>query len=129
MKWVPIPPHLLSDPTVQFLMNSRKSGLELAMDANKTLRRYVAEHDPGSAQTMLQSLTPTQAKVLDFIVKQYREAGSSPTSSEIKEKMGWSSNNSAVMSINALIKKGYIQKQRGKWRSLIPVFNSKRKKI
>ena len=129
LDWVHVPEHMLADPSIQFLVKARSVSAETVVSANNTLKRMIAENDPGAAQAMLQSLTPTQSKVLDYIVKQYKGAGMSPTSDEIRNQMGWSSNNSAVMAINALIKKGYVQKERGKWRSVIPVFNSKRKKV
>ena len=58
----------------------------------------------------MQNLTPKQAQVLEFIESYQMQHGKSPTLKEIRGFLGVSSDNSVLKHLNALIKKGFIQK-------------------
>lgn len=58
------------------------------------------------------SLTDKQKKVLEFIQRQITDRGHSPTIREIGEKFGIQSTNGVRTHINALIKKGYLKKEK-----------------
>lgn len=60
--------------------------------------------------TMVDGLTGRQQEVLDFIEAYQLEHGSSPTLREIREHLDVSSDNSVLKHLNALVKKGYIEK-------------------
>ncbi len=57
-------------------------------------------------------LTEKQAKVLQFIKDQVANHGSSPTIREIGRFMGISSTNGVRLHLTALLKKGYLKKQK-----------------
>lgn len=59
---------------------------------------------------MVRELTDKQKAVLDFIESHQFEFGRSPTLREIREYLEVSSDNSVLKHINALVKKGLIQK-------------------
>ncbi|MBP7819290.1 repressor LexA [Candidatus Gracilibacteria bacterium] len=59
---------------------------------------------------MVKELTDKQKAVLDFIESHQFEFGRSPTLREIREYLEVSSDNSVLKHINALVKKGLIQK-------------------
>jgi hypothetical protein len=127
--WFNVPDELLTDPVVKFLAKERVRAAETVREADDTLRRYVLRNAQEVPEEMLPTLTPLQAKTLDFIVKCYKSTGQSPTSQEIADRMGWSALNSAVNAVKTLCRKGYLHKTKGKWRSLVPLFNSKRERI
>ena len=58
------------------------------------------------------SLTNKQNKVLEFIQHQIMDRGHSPTIREIGEKFGIQSTNGVRTHLNALIKKGYLKKEK-----------------
>ena len=58
------------------------------------------------------SLTDKQKKVLEFIQRQITDRGHSPTIREIGEKFGIQSTNGVRTHLNALIKKGYLKKEK-----------------
>jgi len=58
----------------------------------------------------MKELTEKQKQVLDFIEEYQLNNGSSPTIREIREFMGVASDNSVLKHLNALEKKGFIEK-------------------
>ncbi|MFH2049485.1 MAG: transcriptional repressor LexA [bacterium] len=58
------------------------------------------------------SLTEKQKAVLEFIQQQITDRGNSPTIREIGEKFGIQSTNGVRTHLTALIKKGYLKKER-----------------
>jgi hypothetical protein len=132
LAWFDVPTALMNDPTVKFLMDQRKQGMKTMQDADIALRDFVHKNlntESADFARLLEGLTPLQAKVLDYICVQYRMNGMSPTASEVSEYMKTKSVNSAVVIIQSLCRKGYLKKHKGKWRSLVPLFNSKRQRI
>ena len=59
---------------------------------------------------MAETLTEKQEALLAFIEEYQMEHGSSPTTREMKEYFGVSSDNSILKQLKALQEKGYIQK-------------------
>lgn len=57
----------------------------------------------------MNSLTPTQCKILAYIVSQIAERGLPPTHREISNVFGWTSNAAAAHHLLALEKKGFIR--------------------
>lgn len=66
----------------------------------------------------MNELTERQAEVLSFIANKSAEEGMPPTVAEITEHFGWSSQNSAHLHIDALVRKGWLLRKRGKNRSI-----------
>lgn len=66
----------------------------------------------------MNDLTERQSEVLAFIANASAQKGSPPTVVEIAEHFGWSSQNSAKVHIDALIRKGWLLRDRGKNRSI-----------
>lgn len=128
-QWFQVPAELHVDPIIKFLLDERKRAAETVRRSDEALKSYVLRNASTVPEDILPTLTKLQAKSLDFIVKCYKSTGQSPTSNEIMEHMGWSANNSAVNAIKALCRKGYLHKTKGKWRSLVPLFNSKRERV
>ncbi|MBI4920078.1 repressor LexA [Candidatus Azambacteria bacterium] len=67
---------------------------------------------------VIKEITPKQKKVLEFIYDSVFNEGFPPTLSDLKEKMGVSSNQSALNFLNALEKKGFIKRREGQARSI-----------
>lgn len=61
---------------------------------------------------MKENLTDRQKAVFEFIQRQITDRGHSPTIREIGEKFGITSTNGVRTHLNALIKKGYLKKER-----------------
>jgi len=59
-----------------------------------------------------ENLTDRQKAVFEFIQRQITDRGHSPTIREIGEKIGINSTNGVRTHLNALIKKGYLKKER-----------------
>jgi repressor LexA len=66
-----------------------------------------------------QMLTDRQKKVLDFIQREQREKGVTPSTREIQSHFRFASQTSVMQYIAALEKKGFLQRQAGKARALI----------
>src|ERR1043166_5802794 len=64
-------------------------------------------------------LTERQKKVLDFIQREQREKGFTPSTREIQNHFRFASQTSVMQYITALEKKGFLQRQAGKARALI----------
>lgn len=64
-------------------------------------------------------LTRRQQQVLDFIREQQRMSGVVPSMREIKEHFGFASETAAVGHVQALERKGVLQRQPGKRRALV----------
>ncbi|HST30215.1 MAG TPA: transcriptional repressor LexA [Chthoniobacterales bacterium] len=64
-------------------------------------------------------LTDRQKKVLDFIQREQREKGVTPSTREIQSHFRFASQTSVMQYIAALEKKGLLQRQAGKARTLI----------
>ncbi|HUE41488.1 MAG TPA: transcriptional repressor LexA [Chthoniobacterales bacterium] len=64
-------------------------------------------------------LTDRQKKVLDFIQREQREKGVTPSTREIQSHFRFASQTSVMQYIAALEKKGFLQRQAGKARTLI----------
>jgi repressor LexA len=64
-------------------------------------------------------LTDRQKKVLDFIQREQREKGVTPSTREIQSHFRFASQTSVMQYIAALEKKGFLQRQPGKARTLI----------
>lgn len=117
------------DPLVQFFSKKRREAIRTIAESEEAMRTYLLNKSK-SATELLPSLTAKQAEVLDYIATAYVTEGASPTLAEIAHAMGWCSLNSAVTNINALVKKGYLMKTGGgTWRSIVPVFDSKKNRI
>jgi len=65
-------------------------------------------------------LTQKQRKVLDFISQFIQKTGTSPTFREIMAHFGFASLKSVAGHIDALVKKGFLKKEKRKFRSLMP---------
>ena len=128
--WTVVPDRLLdSDRTLQFLVKERLQSKKSMENADIAIRDYMLKNLPVPSDDMLPGLTDGQRDVLDFIIGCYSGDGVAPTTREISISMGWKSQTSAVSAINALIRKGYLFKAAHQWRSLIPLFNTKRERI
>ncbi len=64
-------------------------------------------------------LTTRQQQVMDFLREEHRKTGIMPSTREIQEHFGFSSQTAAVSHLAALEKKGVIQKLAGKARALM----------
>jgi len=64
-------------------------------------------------------LTDRQRKVLDFIQREQRDKGVTPSTREIQSHFRFASQTSVMQYITALEKKGFLQRQAGKARALI----------
>src|SRR5215472_8077048 len=64
-------------------------------------------------------LTERQRKVLDFIQREQRERGLTPSTREIQSHFRFASQTSVMQYIAALEKKGFLQRHAGKARALI----------
>jgi repressor LexA len=64
-------------------------------------------------------LTERQKKVLDFIQREQREKGVTPSTREIQSHFRFASQTSVMQYIAALEKKGFLERQAGKARALI----------
>ena len=64
-------------------------------------------------------LTDRQKKVLDFIQREQREKGVTPSTREIQSHFRFASQTSVMQYIAALEKKGFLERQAGKARTLI----------
>ena len=69
---------------------------------------------------MQESLTPPQQKLLTYILDSIRDGGCPPTVREICAEFGYRSTGTARDHLSALETKGYLKKQPGKSRGLIP---------
>ncbi len=67
---------------------------------------------------MSKNITPKQEKVLKSIYENLKNSGFPPTLQEIKEEMDVVSNQSALNFLDALEKKGYIEKSEGQARGI-----------
>ncbi|MDB4659280.1 hypothetical protein OAE43_00965 [Akkermansiaceae bacterium] len=128
-EWFQVPEELQVDPVIAFLIKQRRQASDTLRDADETLKNYVLRNAREVPEDLLPGLTKLQSESLDFIVSFYLQSGQSPTSGELMKYMEWKSNNSAVNCIKSLTKKGYIHKTKGRWRSLVPLFNSKRERV
>jgi len=68
----------------------------------------------------MKELTKRQKQVLDYISQSIQKTGNSPTFKEISGHFGFASLHSVVRHIDALVKKGLLQKEKYKFRSLMP---------
>src|SRR5205823_13230969 len=64
-------------------------------------------------------LTPRQKSVLDFIQREQRDRGLTPSTREIQSHFRFASQTSVMQYIAALEKKGFLQRHAGKARALI----------
>ena len=64
-------------------------------------------------------LTGRQKRILDFIQREQREKGITPSTREIQDHFGFASQTSVMQYINTLERKGFLNRQRHKARSLI----------
>jgi len=71
-------------------------------------------------------LTEGQKKVLDFIQREQRERGLTPSTREIQNHFRFASQTSAMQYIAALEKKGFLQRHAGKARALITPIQKQR---
>ena len=71
-------------------------------------------------------LTDGQKKVLDFIQREQRERGLTPSTREIQNHFRFASQTSAMQYIAALEKKGFLQRHAGKARALITPIQKQR---
>jgi len=71
-------------------------------------------------------LTEGQKKVLDFIQREQRERGLTPSTREIQNHFRFASQTSAMQYIAALEKKGFLQRHAGKARALITSMQKQR---
>jgi repressor LexA len=95
-----------------------------------------AEHDTGDAGCWLKicvdcadlsdtvhvngmQLTERQQQILDFIEENQRSRGVAPSTREIQEHFGFSSQTTVMDHLHALKQKGAIQQEKGKARSLV----------
>jgi len=128
--WFEVPTCLENDRTVMYFIEQRKRAYQSMIDADDALRCYVQQSiDSEEAGLLLDNLTPLQAKALEYICDHYKLHKMSPTANELSLHMEMPSINSAIVVIQSLEKKGYIRKTKGKWRSCVPMFNSKRVRI
>jgi repressor LexA len=63
-------------------------------------------------------LTRKQQQIVDFILKQQRTLGTTPTHQEIADEFGFRSRNSVPEHLRLIRQKGYLQSDAGKARSL-----------
>jgi repressor LexA len=66
----------------------------------------------------MDELTPTQEKVLSFVIRHQKTKGTPPTVREIATAMGFKSINNARQHLQLIEKKGYIQHMPGKARGI-----------
>jgi repressor LexA len=66
----------------------------------------------------MSELTAKQQKIIDFILKQQRLNGTTPTQREIANEFGFSSPNSVTEHLRLIRRKGHLQSEVGKARSL-----------
>jgi repressor LexA len=71
-------------------------------------------------------LTDGQKKVLDFIQREQRDRGLTPSTREIQNHFRFASQTSAMQYIAALEKKGFLQRHAGKARALITPIQKQR---
>src|SRR6266480_4550829 len=71
-------------------------------------------------------LTERQKDVLDFIQREQRDRGITPSTREIQSHFRFASQTSAMQYIAALEKKGYLQRHAGKARALITSMQKQR---
>jgi repressor LexA len=71
-------------------------------------------------------LTPRQKSVLDFIQREQREKGLTPSTREIQNHFRFASQTSAMQYIAALEKKGFLERHAGKARALITPMQKQR---
>ena len=64
-------------------------------------------------------LTTGQKNILDFIQRQQREKGITPSTREIQNHFGFASQTSVMQYIDALERKGFLERHAGKARALI----------
>src|SRR6185437_16657497 len=64
-------------------------------------------------------LTERQKKILDFIQREQREKGITPSTREIQTHFGFASQTSVMQYIGALERKGFINRQARKARALV----------
>ena len=65
------------------------------------------------------ALTARQRQVLDFIAAYQAEWSFTPTLGEIESEFGFASRRAAVYHVDVLKRKGYINNQPGKHRSIV----------
>lgn len=66
----------------------------------------------------MNKLTEKQQQIFDFILTSLREEGAIPTVREIARAFGFSSTNSVVTHLDALVNKGYINRRPGAARNI-----------
>jgi repressor LexA len=71
-------------------------------------------------------LTPRQKSVLDFIQREQRDKGLTPSTREIQSHFRFASQTSVMQYITALEKKGFLQRHAGKARALITSLQKQR---
>src|ERR1043166_6810015 len=64
-------------------------------------------------------LTERQRNILDFIQREQREKGVTPSTREIQSHFGFASQTSVMQYIAALERKGFVERHAGKARALI----------
>lgn len=58
----------------------------------------------------MRKLTPTQKKVLEYVLRYHKENGFAPTYREVADNFGWSAHNSAVVHLGLIEKKGWLRR-------------------
>jgi len=81
-----------------------------------TVRLNLRSH---SGEYALSVLTTGQKNILDFIQRQQREKGITPSTREIQNHFGFASQTSVMQYIDALERKGFLERHAGKARALI----------
>ncbi len=70
---------------------------------------------------MADGLTPRQNEVLRFIEKYFKSHGYAPSYREICQELNFKSTNAVSFHVNQLVEKGYLKREKGIARSLVPV--------
>jgi len=68
----------------------------------------------------MEGLTRRQKEILDYITHFIQKTGASPTFKEIKEHFHFASLHAVARHINALVKKGFLEKEKRRFRGLMP---------
>ena len=125
------------DKAMTFLVDQRQTAVETIRvatasieSANIAISERMKDMDADSDYELpREALTPQQAKCLDYICEFYKENRYAPTVSGICKGVGWGHRNSGNVVVNSLVLKGYIKKTAGKWRGIIPMFDSRQQRI
>lgn len=125
-----VPKELIgSDPIIDFLMAQRAAAEKTIRDSNAALKSHILKKATEVPEELLTNLTSIQYEVLDMLVRYFEKWGQAPTFREISEYMEFKNTNSAVVAVNSLCAKGYVQRNKGAHRGIIPMFNAKRERV